>query len=798
MRYTAFFMVLFCLVAFNFQVKAQQIAIDCEQTWLIDTYFSKEKKTLSQFTKVKELTLRGEYAEAKEIIADLQVNPSDPICLVAAWIYEANILFNESDFAGSISLCDAAVGMLEKKDPDNRYLVKALNLKGKGHGALNDYEQANATVRRAAVLARRIKDDYGLATSFYYFGTFYSDKGDYTACLEYLKKSVFLRRKIGDDLGLAGCYSFMGLCYSHLDNYVKGIDYIQRSITIRERLKDKRGLANSYLTLYKVYSEIGELEKAMDSEFKSLSICEEIKDLQCVSGRYTNIGQLYQKKGEYDKALEFHFKALRLSKQLNIPNRTALVHENIARVYSFTSRFEDGLKHLDSSQVLRESFGDREGIANLHLVRAFIQIEQKQADAAVRSCLIAMETGKSLKLSYVVKEAHRLLSQAYALTKNHEQAYAHYRDYIVLRDSILNIDQSKEIVRKELEFNFNKKQEMQRLIEERKAEKRQAESQRQSNIIFYVSLATVVLSVLLGFSIYQYRLKNKSQKELQKANEELFMTNTELEEKSRIIEQQHDTIREKNNEITDSIRYAHQIQSAMLPTEEEFVTHFRDAFVLFEPKDIISGDFYWVSAHGNKIIYATVDCTGHGVPGGFMSMLGLSLLNELVNEDQLTDPSMILDRLREKVITSLKQKGIDGEQKDGMDMTLCLLDKEVNKLWVAAANHVLYVVRQGEELIEIKGDKHPVGIQGDELKPFTTREIQLQKGDMIYSFTDGYPDQFGGPKGKKFKYIQLKEALQEMSPLQASEQRNVLSDTFTAWKGSLDQVDDVCVIGVRV
>jgi serine phosphatase RsbU (regulator of sigma subunit) len=311
----------------------------------------------------------------------------------------------------------------------------------------------------------------------------------------------------------------------------------------------------------------------------------------------------------------------------------------------------------------------------------------------------------------------------------------------------------------------------------------------------------IVLSSLLGFAIWQYRLKIKSEKQLQYLNSDLNLKNYQLLDKTKIIETQHNTIHQKNKEITDSIRYAHKIQTAMMPLKHEFASYFKESFVLFEPKDIISGDFFWITTRNEKIIFATGDCTGHGVPGGFMSMLGVSLLNEIINEHDLTEPALILSRLRKKVITALRQKGLSGEQQDGMDMTICVIDKQEMTLHYAAANHVFYIIRKNEydfDINEYKGDKQPVGIFGKELKPFRQHLINLKPNDVIYAFTDGYADQFGGPKGKKFKYTQLKDLLLSIQNLNLEEQEEIIKRKFIAWKGNLEQVDDVCLIGIKI
>jgi len=682
----------------------------------------------------------------------------------------------------------------------HRYAMRAMNFKAKALGALNEYAAAEAIIDTVILFAKETDDQFSLGAAYYYYGSFYSDRGDYKTCVTYVKKSIAIREKINDEQGLAACYAFLGLCYSHLDNYLLGIDYIQKSIQIRERIKDKRGLANSYLTMYKVYYELGEIDKALESELKSLGICKELGDLQCITGRYTNIGQIYQKKGQYSEALDYHFRALNLSKKVRIKNRVALIHENIARVYSLTNRIDIALRHIDSSLLIRNELKDQEGIASTLLLLAGIQLDKGLTTIGIQNAQKAFEIAKKLKLRSMVKDAHLLLSKGFEQEKNTGKALFHFQQFTYLKDSLFNVDQSNELVRQELEFNFSRKQEIQRQQQQKKEDASKQKSQKQRNIILGGALILVLLSLLLIFSIYQYRLKNKSQQELEGANKVLNTKNTELEVKNNIIESQSQTIQVKNQEITDSIHYARQIQLAILPTQADFTSHFVAAFVLFEPKDLISGDFFWITKIESKIIYATVDCTGHGVPGGFMSMLGMSMLNELVNEQKLLEPALILTRLREKVIAALRQKGEEGEQKDGMDMTLCVVDTDQMTLTYAVANHVLYLLRNKDnesELMEFKGDRHPVGIFSEKLMEFHQYEVPLLKGDRIFTFTDGYADQFGGPKGKKFKYLQLKELLLSTQNKSIEKQGEVITKRFESWKGDVEQIDDVCLIGVE-
>jgi len=273
----------------------------------------------------------------------------------------------------------------------------------------------------------------------------------------------------------------------------------------------------------------------------------------------------------------------------------------------------------------------------------------------------------------------------------------------------------------------------------------------------------------------------------------LAATNKELEIKNNIIE-------EKNKDITASINYAKRIQEAMLPEKELKNRLFPNAFVYYQPRDIVSGDFYWFAEKGNKKIIAAVDCTGHGVPGAFMSMIGNAMLNEIVLEKGIIKASEILNHLREHIIKSLKQTGADGEQKDGMDISLCVFDKDENKLEFAGANNPLWIVTRETPpvLKEIKGDKQPIGIYMGNPTPFTNHEIALSKGDSVYIFTDGFADQMGGETGKKYKTKTMKELLLTIQHIPMREQEAAISKLFHNWKGTYEQTDDILVIGVEV
>ncbi len=288
------------------------------------------------------------------------------------------------------------------------------------------------------------------------------------------------------------------------------------------------------------------------------------------------------------------------------------------------------------------------------------------------------------------------------------------------------------------------------------------------------------------------------------------------------IQEQQEVIQEKNKDITDSINYARRIQTAILPSEKEMSGHLQDNFVLYKPKDIVSGDFYWIASVTTTIpdaiqqrqvaLVAAVDCTGHGVPGAFMSIVGSTLLNQTISSPTVNNPADALNYLNRELKKTLRHSVGESSIRDGMDMTFCAFDMAAMKLEFSGANNPIYIYRKdalgsaGYELIELKGDKQPIGSDSDETKkPFLNQRLDLKKGDTIYLFTDGYADQFGGAKGKKFKYSQFKEVMLSIQDKSMKDQKTILDNTIEEWKafpkpnGEMhEQVDDILIIGIRI
>lgn len=336
----------------------------------------------------------------------------------------------------------------------------------------------------------------------------------------------------------------------------------------------------------------------------------------------------------------------------------------------------------------------------------------------------------------------------------------------------------------------------QHILEQKKKINQQLAKIEQQRLVLYLSVIFILLLAGLGYFIYRsYKIKKQANIALEQKNVLIEKQNIEITEQRDIAREQRDRIAAQKKEIMDSIIYARRIQKAILPNIEIIRESLQHFFILFKPRDIVSGDFYWESRVNDEIIIIAADCTGHGVPGAFMSMLGVTFLNEIVNSRKITKPSEILELLREKVILSLNQQ-YDNPLRDGMDISVINYNFSNKQVSFAGANNPLFLIHDGE-LTEIRADKMPIALY-EKMVSFSNKEVELKQGDCLYIFSDGFVDQFGGPKGKKFMKKRFKKLLIDNHKLPMEQQKELLDKTYEEWKGNGEQVDDVLVIGLKI
>lgn len=607
---------------------------------------------------------------------------------------------------------------------------------------------------------------------------YYGSNND--SALYYGNQSIQLAKKIGYKKGLSNAHRYTGNVYELMTNYAKALYHQQLSLEIAEEIQFKPAIASSLSNIGSVYERIGDYKKALDFLERSLQLCVELDQKEGIAAVYGNIGNIYYNIKAYSKSLECYEKSLEINEQLQNPYGIAVSLGNIGNIYIDKKEFSKGAEYHERSLELRKQIGHRQGMASSMASLGICYF--RMGDIAKAKNYFAEATVIANEIHDIISgmKAAKGLYEIHKEKSEFKDALFYHEEYFRLNDSIFSANRNEEMNNLRTKFALDQQQkELDRIAEQEKLKlqaKADADHQQQQMIIYFSIAALLIVLVFSAFLYNRFSITKRQKK---------------------IIEQQKSLVEEKNKQITDSINYAKRIQTAILPGEGDLQNLFRDSFLLFMPKDIVSGDFYWMSKiDKNRTIIATADSTGHGVPGGFMSMLGTSFLNEIVNEKGIHQPSSILNALREKIMHALKQHGQAGENKDGMDIVVCLYDQENHQLHYAAANNNFYLIRNNS-ITELKADKMPIGYFTEQQDPFNGSSIALEKGDMIVTFTDGYADQFGGPNGKKFKYSQFEELLLQISNEPSHVQRKRLEKTISEWKGDLEQIDDICVIGIK-
>ncbi len=630
----------------------------------------------------------------------------------------------------------------------------------------------------------------------------YGDKSNET--ITYYLESLELRKEINEQESLGSSYNNLAYIYQNQGNIPKAIDFYLLSLSIQKKRKDKDGEANTLLNLGSLYQYQKELERAKDCYNKALKLDNDVISAYSLS----NLGTLSDSKSE---ALIFYKKSLVLFNKVNDRAGIALANENIGTNFFDLKKYDSALYYLDKAHFFYIESDRIKAIARINLEKAKVFVKQGKSISKANQIV-----GNSLKTAYKVNDIDLILKCSNFLYKTNKQIKNFSRSlemhevYLKYNDSLINSKNQKDIFQKKFEYDYKGKvfQDSIRHLEQEKInrvenEKKIAlgEAKQENQIIIIISIS-IILILIVAFLLFVYRRLRITSNQKNIIEKQKDAVNNQKE----IIEHQH-------KEISDSINYAEAIQKSVLPSSN--IQNIReDSFVLFIPKDKVSGDFFWLEEKEELQYFIAADCTGHGVPGAFISMIGTILLNEVHNSKNIQRPDLILNELRRLVILTLTNS--QGKtMKDGMDIAIGVLDKKTNLLQFSGANNPVWIVSKdnfkiannvelhpnlssGElNLFEVKGDKMPIGLF-DTQNLYQLNTIQLAKGDSFYLFSDGYADQFGGPRGKKYKYKPFKELLLGFDSKSGTEKKEILMNDHINWKGDLEQVDDICVIGVKV
>jgi tetratricopeptide (TPR) repeat protein len=666
-------------------------------------------------------------------------------------------------------------------------------------------------------------------------------QGDLRSALNYFNISLEIREKSGDENGVGSSLNNKGLIYSDLGENKLAIEMFKRALKIYEKRKNYKGINSSLANLGITYHNMGDFRNAIQYYSRSLKLSEQKKDLPLQGTNNFNIGTIHFDQQDYENALIYFNRSKLLFEKTGNDYDLGMVYIYTGNIFSNQKKYKEALKDFNIALEIKEKVNDLAGTGIAYGNIGTIFRMENQPDSALKYYELSLKyslesenmqtvvscynnigniyfdlknyskareySEKSLQLAQEkelaaeIKNAAESLWKIYKITGDNAKAFFMFELFINTRDTLESESNKRAVMAQEFKYQYEKqftadsiKSAEEKKVQDAEIARQDAEIKAKKIQQFYLfgGLALVVVFALFIFN--RFRVTQKQNK---------------------IIEEQKHLVEEKQKEILDSINYAKRIQQAILPNDKTIASLLPDSFILYKPKDIVAGDFYWMevlstaavaessqkklteTANSNYIYLAAADCTGHGVPGAMVSVVCSNALTKSLLEEGITETGKILDRTRELVIEKFSKS--EENVRDGMDISILKFQISNNEIEWSGANNPLWIIRNGV-LLEYKPDKQPIG-KYEGAKPFTTHTIEILKGDTLYIFTDGLQDQFGGNSGtagKKFKKSKLKELLLSVQNKSMNEQKIIIDETFEKWRGDLEQNDDVCIIGVKL
>lgn len=696
--------------------------------------------------------------------------------------------YYQGDFDSAYYWANKRLKFAEKLGNDS-VMVQALIRMGRIHEKWSEYDIARQYYRDIAVYSKKHNYEYGLGMSYLKLAVAYYKEVELDSSLYYNQKAKELFTRLNEKEKLTVALSGLGNCNIKKGNLVEALNNYFSSLEIEQARDDTAGMASSYQNIGAVYYYQDDEEQALKYFLLALKYKELMGNEGALIGSYHNVGAIYISLSENDSSMLYYRKALGLSKKLNVKEFIALSSTAIGSLHFSMQHYDSARIYLDDALRIQEEINDRMSIVytlkELGIMEAEIGSWQDAVSYLNRAKNLGEEEGLAIELSDVYEQLYMI----YEKRKQFDKALINYKKFVAVKDTLFNEEVQEKTIKMDMQHQFDREvledslnHAQEKLLMEANAARQEAEIKagKQQKYLLFGGLLLIISFLAFVFNRLKVTRKQKSQ----------------IEEQKQEVESAHELLAEHHSEIQDSINYAKRIQDAIMPSKESMLDVLKKAFVVYLPKDVVAGDFFWMERVDGVVYFAAADCTGHGVPGAMVSVVCSTALTKALLEEKIRDTGALLDRTRELVINQLAKSG--EEVKDGMDISLCALNTQTNRIQWSGANNPLWILRKGaQEIDEKKPDKQPIGIHSNP-KPFTSYEFQLNLGDTVYVFTDGYQDQFGGYKGKKFKAAQLKQLLLANQSVSIEKQGEILIEAFENWKGDLEQIDDVCVIGVRI
>ncbi|GIV27150.1 MAG: hypothetical protein KatS3mg027_0964 [Bacteroidia bacterium] len=589
---------------------------------------------------------------------------------------------------------------------------------------------------------------------------------------ELLKQNLKIAQQINYKKGIGKIYVLLGNIYLQKKDFQKAIDYYQQGLVVREYLNDKSGVAAVYGNIGNAFYLLKQFDKALEYQEKSLNMFKALEE-QEKKGEYwfdiaeceISIGKIFIEQNKFVNAEKRFLEAVRLNEKINYYPALITSYNELAILYHKMNKFNLSNKYFNKILNLINKTDDKKVISDVYLNYS-TAIFDKEPSKALNLC------DQGLNLAFIIQDKENILkglklkSDILLKMEQFKLAMETYTKYSLLKDSIFNETTTRYFNDLQAKYEFTQKNNQIKLLEKEKIIK-QSKIQQQQYFIIGTVIIIILIVVLLGYIYKSYK----------------------------VTQTQKTIIELKNKDILESITYAKRIQKAILPNEKQWYKLLPNSFIYYSPKDIVAGDFYWIEEDDKYIYVAVADCTGHGVPGAMVSVICSTALTKSVTEDKLKDTDKILNRTREIVLEKLSKS--EENIQDGMDVCLIRIEKNnLLNIQYSGANRPLYIINNQNELIELKPNKQPIG-KFDNMHPFTKQELTLESNSMLYLVTDGFADQFGGEKNKKFSMAALKKLMIQLASLNLSIQKKAFESTLLTWKKNNEQTDDITLIGIK-
>ena len=638
------------------------------------------------------------------------------------------------------------------------------------------YDEARDYANKTLVLSNKLNYLLGQVKAIVRLGLADEEQGKYPSALDHYFEALHLSNDHDFTKGKNMALNNIGNTYYRLLDLPRALDYHLLALKTAEKLSDSVSISKSYNNIGNIFNAMDEYNKALEYYFKSYNTSTKDLNGEDLASILSNIGQVYTHLNKLDTALLYNMRALEIRKRYGYTEGVIISLNNLGTTYQHKLEYQKALDCFNNELKLAIEIESQQDQSQALFNIASINRELKNYREAITYVKKSIAISQLLGTKNDIKEDYKFLAETYWNMKKADSSSVYYNYYLKLTDTLSNYQRKNSITERIQQYEFEKARDKEQLAE---AEKNiiTNERLRRQKVIIRSFAVIVILLLILGFVAYRgYIIKKKD---------------------NLLLALQKKEIEEKHSEITKSINYAQRIQNAILPPIETIQIAFPESFILFKPKDIVSGDFYWFYETATGYLIAAADCTGHGVPGAFMNMIGSEKLNEAVLKSH--NPDEMLHFLNHGIKTSLRQTENDQSTKDGMDIALCFLNKQKNTLTYSGANRPLWIIKKNSKAItEIKATKESIGGYTKDDQVFEKHVIQLEQGDVFYLFSDGYADQFGGILDKKITTKRLKEILVDVTQKPMNEQKTYLEDFINNWKAEKEQIDDILVMGIKI